>query len=136
MIGAEPAAWSMFSLISTNGTKKPSAAAKVIAKTNEIPTATPNIGIPCQSEAAVPEMIPTIKPRLKPIQTSLKKCLVKVERSICPNDIPRTNTVEDCVPTFPPISMIKGIKIATAATDSNVCSNSSMTTQLKVQPLK
>lgn len=54
MIGADPAAWSIFNLIKIKGTKKPSKDATVIVAKRAKPTAKPNIGKPSHMVAISP----------------------------------------------------------------------------------
>jgi hypothetical protein len=64
---------------------------------------------------------------LKPTPVSFAKCLKNLFIEMWPKTTPRAKTVEDCVPTLPPMSIIKGMNIATAALDINASSKPPMT---------
>ena len=98
----------------------PMEAAVVIAVTIARATIGPRRGSLCQSIAAQPATIPQAIPMIKPIFISLKRILLRLLKSTRPTAKPRIIMEEDCMPTFPPIAVMTGIKVISASTSCNV----------------
>ena len=77
-----------------------------------LPTDTARAVVLYRNCAAVAIRVPYNTPRIKPMASSLKTTGQRSLTFMRPVARPRTTIVDDCVPIFPPIPIITGIKAA------------------------
>ena len=127
IIGSAPAAWSSPSLLRRYGIPKPKPVAIVMVMTREHATARLSPSIPCHIKEITPAIVPTIRPIDSPTNNSFLNAFQNSLGLMCPKTKALVKIVLDCVPVFPPISMIIGINIAADAKAAKVFSKAWMT---------
>ena len=107
-------AGSISSFLKAKGVNVPTPVAIIIDEHMLKPTTTPIIGLVSikRNQAKTPSIIPYKTPRIKPALSSFNIVANSFPIVILPVAMPLTIIVEDCVPIFPPMPIIIGIKEA------------------------
>jgi hypothetical protein len=98
--GPEATAGSTPKRLKMMGTRVPMSEATTMATAMARPTASPRVGLPCQSSAIAPRVKPQTKAMTRPTLTSLKTVRPNLCRSKSPVARPLTVIVDDWIPTL------------------------------------